>query len=154
MFFFIFAQYELSLVAHDGVNESETIVGIRVNDVNDLPPVFLQKSYNATIHEETIHTLRPILQVGGYKWLEATSPKNILEDRGPSKATKGTGKTLYSFFLFVDFCFFDILNKCFVWSFLSVSSFDKCLDSVSVWESEGKLTSWKFIGTYLAANKI
>ena len=73
--FFIFAQYELSLVAHDGVNESETTVGIRVNDVNDLPPVFLQKSYNATIHEETIHTLRPILKVGGYKMFEATSTK-------------------------------------------------------------------------------
>ena len=52
-------------MAHDGVNESETTVAIRVNDVNDLPPVFLQKSYNASIHEETIHTLRPILQVGG-----------------------------------------------------------------------------------------
>ena len=54
------------MVGHDGVNESETTVIIHINDVNDLPPVFLKKSYEATIFEETIHTSKRILKVGGY----------------------------------------------------------------------------------------
>ena len=54
----------MSLVGHDGVNESETTVIIHINDVNDLPPAFLEQSYNTTIFEETIHTSKPILQVG------------------------------------------------------------------------------------------
>ena len=55
-------------MAHDGVNESETTVIIRINDVNDLPPTFLEQSYNTTIFEETIHprTRKPILQVSLY----------------------------------------------------------------------------------------
>lgn len=60
----IVVQYELSLVGHDGVNESETSVIIRIKDVNDLPPAFLDQTYNSTIFEETIHTRQPILQVG------------------------------------------------------------------------------------------
>ena len=52
------------MVGHDGVNESETTVIIHINDVNDLPPVFLKQSYEATIFEETIHTSKRILKVG------------------------------------------------------------------------------------------
>ena len=51
-------------MGHDGVNESETSVIIRIKDVNDLPPAFLDQTYNSTIFEETIHTRQPILQVG------------------------------------------------------------------------------------------
>ena len=45
------------------------MVVIRINDVNDLPPYFLQQSYNTTIFEETKHQVKPILQVGGFKLL-------------------------------------------------------------------------------------
>ena len=38
----------------DGVNEAETRVVVRVRDVNDLPPTFLQNSYDAVIFEESI----------------------------------------------------------------------------------------------------
>ena len=48
----------------DGVNEEETHVVIRVRDVNDLPPSFIQTSYDAVIFEESIHRIRPIITVG------------------------------------------------------------------------------------------
>ena len=48
----------------DGVNEAETRVVVRLRDVNDLPPIFLQNSYDAVIFEESIHRFRPIITVG------------------------------------------------------------------------------------------
>ena len=48
----------------DGVNEAETNVIINIRDVNDLPPSFLDQSYEATVFEETVHDQRPILKVG------------------------------------------------------------------------------------------
>ena len=45
-------QYDLTLVASDSLNESTTEVIIRINDSNDLPPVFNQTIYAAHILEE------------------------------------------------------------------------------------------------------
>lgn len=45
-------QYELALVASDSLNENETTVVIRINDKNDLPPVFSQPMYTSQIEEE------------------------------------------------------------------------------------------------------
>ncbi|CAG7819551.1 unnamed protein product [Allacma fusca] len=45
-------QYDLTLVASDSLLENETTVVIRINDVNDLPPVFSQSIYTAEIAEE------------------------------------------------------------------------------------------------------
>jgi hypothetical protein len=42
----------LTLVASDSLNENETSVVIRINDVNDLPPVFSQSLYTSAIEEE------------------------------------------------------------------------------------------------------
>lgn len=47
----------------DGVNEQETRVVVRIRDVNDMPPTFLQNSYDAVIFEESIHIYRPIITV-------------------------------------------------------------------------------------------
>lgn len=63
MFFFIFIQYELTVVALDGVNEQETLVVIKIRDVNDLPPVFNKPKFETTISEETVHKTEFILQV-------------------------------------------------------------------------------------------
>ena len=61
--FFIFLQYELTVAGLDGVNEAETNVIINIRDVNDLPPQFLEQSYQTTVFEETEHVRRPILKV-------------------------------------------------------------------------------------------
>ena len=47
----------------DGVNEAETRVVVRVRDVNDLPPTFLQNSYQTVIFEESLHRFSPIITV-------------------------------------------------------------------------------------------
>ena len=58
----------------DGVNEAETRVVVRVRDVNDLPPTFLQNSYHAVIFEESIHRFRPIITVSWIPfWLFLTN---------------------------------------------------------------------------------
>ena len=56
-------------MAMDGVNEAETRVVVRLRDVNDLPPIFLQNSYDAVIFEESIHRFRPIITVGWASFL-------------------------------------------------------------------------------------
>ena len=52
------------MVALDGVNEQETLVVIKIRDVNDLPPVFNKPKFETTISEETVHKTEFILQVG------------------------------------------------------------------------------------------
>ena len=37
---------------------------INVRDVNDLPPAFLDQSYETTVFEETVHDQTHILKVG------------------------------------------------------------------------------------------
>ena len=51
------------MVALDGVNEQETLVVVKIRDVNDLPPVFNQTKFETTISEETVHKTEYILQV-------------------------------------------------------------------------------------------
>ena len=51
------------MVASDGLNEEKTTVIVNVADVNDLPPVFDQIIYNATIQEETIQAHLPLIKV-------------------------------------------------------------------------------------------
>ena len=46
------------------MNEAETTVIINIRDVNDLPPAFVEQSYQTTVFEETKHVHRPILKVG------------------------------------------------------------------------------------------
>lgn len=60
---FFSVQYELTIVASDNLNEQETKVVIFVRDVNDLPPEFGERMYQAFIFEESIHKVKPILQV-------------------------------------------------------------------------------------------
>lgn len=55
-------QYNLTLVASDGLNENHTYIVISVRDVNDLKPVFLQSSYVKTMDEELDAPFR-IMQV-------------------------------------------------------------------------------------------
>ena len=50
------------MVATDHVHETPTTVVIFVRDVNDLPPIFDQGSYTASIREEYV-ARRPLLQV-------------------------------------------------------------------------------------------
>ena len=59
-----FVQYVLTLVASDSLNEMESEIIIHVKDVNDLPPVFGEKLYQAAMFEEQ-KTSRPmpLLQV-------------------------------------------------------------------------------------------
>ncbi|GFR26878.1 neural-cadherin [Trichonephila clavata] len=45
-------EYKLTLVASDALMESSTLVVVKINDVNDLPPKFEQPSYITTILEE------------------------------------------------------------------------------------------------------
>lgn len=45
-------QYELTLVASDGLNENATRVIIHINDVNDMMPEFTQPLYQAVMAEE------------------------------------------------------------------------------------------------------
>ena len=64
LFFFpFFVQYDLTIVASDSLNEVEAKVVVFIRDVNDLPPEFSVRSYEATIFEESIHLEKPILQV-------------------------------------------------------------------------------------------
>ena len=64
IFFFIFSvQYDLTIVASDSLNEVEAKVVVFIRDVNDLPPEFSVRSYEATIFEESTHLEKPILQV-------------------------------------------------------------------------------------------
>ena len=66
-FFFIFSvQYDLTIVASDSLNEVEAKVVVFIRDVNDLPPEFSVRSYEATIFEESTHLEKPILQVCFY----------------------------------------------------------------------------------------
>ena len=50
-------------MASDSLNEVEAKVVVFIRDVNDLPPEFSVRSYEATIFEESIHLEKPILQV-------------------------------------------------------------------------------------------
>uniref|UniRef100_T1DFT0 Putative cadherin n=1 Tax=Cupiennius salei TaxID=6928 RepID=T1DFT0_CUPSA len=45
-------EYNLTLVASDALHESSSLVHVRINDINDLPPKFDQPSYITTILEE------------------------------------------------------------------------------------------------------
>lgn len=49
-------------MASDSLNENTTEISISVRDLNDLPPVFNERSYEATIWEESLEA-KPILQV-------------------------------------------------------------------------------------------
>ena len=60
--FYFFVQYELTIVTSDSLNEAEAKVVIFIRDVNDLPPLFAENTYEATIFEEEIEVLT-ILQV-------------------------------------------------------------------------------------------
>ena len=58
-------QYELTMVATDSVNEANTTVVIKINDVNDMPPVFDQNIYVAELEEELDYGLPvELLKVG------------------------------------------------------------------------------------------
>ena len=63
LFYFFSVQYDLTIVASDSLNEVEAKVVVFIRDVNDLPPEFSVRSYEATIFEESIHLEKPILQV-------------------------------------------------------------------------------------------
>ena len=63
IFLFFSVQYDLTIVASDSLNEVEAKVVVFIRDVNDLPPEFSVRSYEATIFEESIHLEKPILQV-------------------------------------------------------------------------------------------
>ena len=68
-------QYDLTLVASDSLNESTTEVIIRINDSNDLPPVFNQTIYAAHILEELAEPLPyRLLQVAPV----LTHPKHLI----------------------------------------------------------------------------
>ena len=41
---------------------------INIRDVNDLPPAFLDQSYETTVFEETVHDQTHILKVGYQIW--------------------------------------------------------------------------------------
>ena len=57
----------MTLVASDSLNEATVNIVVFVKDVNDLPPVFSERSYQATIKEEDDKNLdKPILQVTFY----------------------------------------------------------------------------------------
>ena len=45
------------------MDEKETMVVIKIRDVNDLPPVFDKLKFETTIFEETVHKTESILQV-------------------------------------------------------------------------------------------
>lgn len=61
----VWLQYELEMVATDSVNEASTQVIIKINDVNDRPPVFDQNSYVAELEEEfTVGLPLQLLKVG------------------------------------------------------------------------------------------
>ncbi len=47
-------EYSLRIRAFDGIYEDYATVTIRVEDVNDNPPVFTEDKYNATFQEETL----------------------------------------------------------------------------------------------------
>ena len=59
---FFFVQYELTIVASDSLNEHEAKVVVFIRDVNDLPPVFDNSSYESFILEEE-KSVQKILQV-------------------------------------------------------------------------------------------
>lgn len=57
-------QYNLTLVASDTYHENQTVVRIKVKDINDLPPKFERPSYETTIPEEDSEDLpKRILKV-------------------------------------------------------------------------------------------
>ena len=56
-------------MASDSLNEVEAKVVVFIRDVNDLPPEFSVRSYEATIFEESTHLEKPILQVCFYFYL-------------------------------------------------------------------------------------
>ena len=51
---------------------------INIRDVNDLPPAFLEQSYETTVFEETVHDQKPILKVGDKADQEQT--ENSIKD--------------------------------------------------------------------------
>lgn len=59
-------QYNLTLVASDALHEFSSLVCIRINDINDLPPKFEQPSYITTILEEDAEGMpKSIMKVYG-----------------------------------------------------------------------------------------
>lgn len=69
-------QYELEMVATDSVNEASTKVVIKINDVNDRPPVFDQTIYEAELEEEFTSSLPvELLKV----WIENHKQKTAKE---------------------------------------------------------------------------
>ena len=74
-------------MASDSLNEVETQVIISIRDLNDLPPVFNETSYRATIFEESIHLVNPILRVSfqskfffpSSQWLKISLKSLILQ---------------------------------------------------------------------------
>ena len=59
------------MVASDGLNEQETTVVIYVRDLNDLPPVFENRTYEIEIVEESVFISTPLLKVFAHKFLHA-----------------------------------------------------------------------------------
>lgn len=54
-------------MASDSLNENETYVVIRINDVNDLPPEFTESTYTTELQEEYAGPLPlRLLKVGFY----------------------------------------------------------------------------------------
>ncbi|GLH00437.1 Neural-cadherin [Gryllus bimaculatus] len=84
LWLFCVSPYELTLVASDSLNENQTRVAIRVNDVNDLPPVFDRPLYRAEILEELPgpHPYR-LLQVGAARPTSLSTPGREGDVFGP-----------------------------------------------------------------------
>uniref|UniRef100_T1ILH8 Neural-cadherin n=1 Tax=Strigamia maritima TaxID=126957 RepID=T1ILH8_STRMM len=71
-------RYDLILVVRDGLHEASTIVQVEVEDVNDMPPVFNQTTYEVTlVEEETINLPRKLVQVFAEDG-DKDRPKNII----------------------------------------------------------------------------
>lgn len=64
------------MVASDSLNENQTTVVIHVKDVNDMPPVFDEKSYRTNIDEELPGTYPlGLMQVSAKLWWWSTMSK-------------------------------------------------------------------------------
>lgn len=56
-------EYQLKIIASDTAHNAETILTIRVTDINDNPPVFQQPAYHATLPDQISNNHVEILAV-------------------------------------------------------------------------------------------
>jgi protocadherin-16/23 len=56
-------EYRLRVTASDTAHTAHTVLTIRVTDVNDNPPIFMQSSYQATLSGEYNFTLMNCVQL-------------------------------------------------------------------------------------------